>query len=115
VTTNYIELDSPPEMAMYFCRARDFGYECGLMIDGELCENFTEPDRDLVIAAFRIAHEENKLAEQEAMNRFFKRVECPPHPPKDLIVLQGGEDAGKVRCTRCDTIMLPTQLLSSNS
>ena len=35
------------------------------------------------------------------------------HPPNAVIVLQGGPDIGKVRCTLCETTMLPTQLLAS--
>src|SRR3989344_232164 len=44
-------------------------------------------------------------------NNFSRSVDCPPHMPNAIIVLQGGQDAGKVRCTLCETTMLPTQLL----
>lgn len=45
-------------------------------------------------------------------NNFPNSIDCPPHPPNSIIVLQGGKNAGKVYCTLCETTMLPTQLLN---
>src|SRR3989344_3052537 len=37
---------------------------------------------------------------------------CPPHPDNCLIVISGGDDIGKVKCTLCEYIFLPTKLFS---